>query len=97
MNQLDGNHLDGNSLAGPLSTVFRFDPTVAVGLCANCGDTRPLAASMVYSSDMGHVVRCAMCDSVLMTHVEIPTGTFLSTSGLTWLRIVADDGLEVGS
>lgn len=82
--------LDGNSLAGPLSTIFRFDPTVAVGLCNNCGDVRPLAASIVYSSDMGHVVRCAVCENVLMTHVQTPTGTFLSTRGLTWLCIDSD-------
>lgn len=97
MNQLDGHHLDGNSLAGPLSTIFRFNPIVAVGRCATCGDARPLAASMVYSPDMGHVVRCAVCDNVLMTRVEIPTDAHLSTRGLTWLRIVADDELEVGS
>jgi hypothetical protein len=83
-------HLDGNSLAGPLSDTFRFDPTVAVGLCDTCGDARPLAASIVYSSAMGQVVRCAACDSVLLTHVQTPTGTFLSTRGLTWLRFTSE-------
>lgn len=95
MNRPDRTHLDGNSLAGPLSTIFRFDPTVAVGRCSDCGDVQPLAASMVYSSDMGHVVRCAKCDNVLMTYVEVPTGTFLSTRGLVWLRIIADDDAQV--
>lgn len=79
-------HLDGNSLAGPLSDTFRFDPTVAVGLCGVCGDARPLAASIVYSSAMGHVIRCAACDNVLLTLVQTPAGTFLSTRGLSWLR-----------
>lgn len=80
-------HLDGNSLAGPLSDIFRFDPTVAVGRCEGCGDARPLAASMVYASGMGQVVRCAVCDNVLMTYVQTPTATILSSRGLTWLRV----------
>jgi hypothetical protein len=84
---LEGNHLDGNSLAGPLSAIFRFDPTVAVGQCENCGDVRPLGASMVYSSDMGHVVRCATCDNVQLIFVQTPGSAVVSTCGLTWLRI----------
>lgn len=83
-------HLDGNALAGPLSGTFRFDPTVAVGLCDTCGDARPLAASPVYGSAMGQIVRCARCDSVLLTHVQTPAGTFLSTQGLTWLRFTSE-------
>ena len=88
--------LDGNSLAGPLSGTFRFDPTVAVGRCDTCGEARPLAASIVDSSDMGQVVRCAVCDNVLMTYVQTPTGTFLSTRGLTWLHVSSetDPGLS---
>lgn len=84
------SRLDGNSLAGPLSAAFRFDATMAVGLCDSCGDTRPLAASIVYSSDMGQVVRCAACDNVLMTYVQTPNGTFLTARGLTWLRFSTD-------
>lgn len=82
--------LDGNSLAGPLSGTFRFDPTVAVGLCGTCGDARPLAASIVYSSAMGHVMRCAACSGVLLTLVQTPAGTFLSTRGLSWLRFTSE-------
>jgi hypothetical protein len=81
--------LDGNSLAGPLSTLFRFDPTVAMERCNGCGDVRSLAASIVYASEMGTVVRCAMCDGVLMVFVQTPNGTYLSTQGLTWLGITA--------
>ena len=39
--QMSGQ-LDGNSHAGPLSDTFRFDPTVAVGLCGACGGTGPV-------------------------------------------------------
>ncbi|WP_195909291.1 DUF6510 family protein [Microlunatus sp. Gsoil 973] len=86
--------LDGNSLAGPLSVIFRFDPTMAVGSCNTCGDVRPIGASIVYSSAMGAVVRCASCDNVLMTYVQTPTGIVLTTRGLTWLRIDADPEQE---
>jgi hypothetical protein len=86
--------LDGNSLAGPLSMIFCLDPTVAVASCNNCGEARPLASSIVYSSTMGHVVRCAVCDNTLMTVVQGPVGTFLNSRGLTWLRI--DPGTASG-
>lgn len=86
--------LDGNAVAGPLSMLFRFDPTVAMGRCNGCGDIRALAASIVYTSDMGTILRCASCDSVLMVLVQTPNGTYLRAEGLTWLGIApeADPG-----
>ena len=37
-------HLDGNALAGPLGEIFAVDVTAAVGRCASCGLTGPIAA-----------------------------------------------------
>ena len=86
----DSQRLDGNSLAGPMSALFRFDPTMAVGQCASCGDTRPLGGAIVYRSDMGQVVRCPACDAVLMTEVQTATGLLISARGLRWLQISTD-------
>ena len=63
-------HLDGNSLAGVLSELFRFDPTTASARCAGCGTIDVLARAMVWEGTPGTVVRCASCDHVLATIVE---------------------------
>lgn len=85
-------HTDGNSLAGALASVFRFDPTTAVGCCSGCGDTRTLAASVLYSEAIGDVLRCPGCDTVLLTLVRSPQGVSLSTSGLSWVRFPEGPG-----
>ncbi|GAA1757750.1 DUF6510 family protein [Agromyces humatus] len=80
-------HLDGNSLAGPLSEFFAFDVTVAVAKCEGCGSIAELARAMVYSSDAGSVVRCDSCGQVLMTLVE--------SEDRAWIRFTGMGAIEV--
>jgi ribosomal protein S27E len=80
-------HLDGNSLAGPLSEFFTFDVTMAVAKCEGCGSTAELARAMVYSSGAGTVVRCGSCGQVLMTLVE--------SDDRAWIRFTGMGAIEV--
>ena len=80
-------HVDGNVLAGPLSEIFSSDMTTASGTCASCGDASPLATSMVYLKPKTFIVRCHVCDAVLLTITQTSTQTRLSLSGLASLTI----------
>lgn len=80
-------HLDGNSLAGVLSELFRFDPTTAAARCGGCGTVDVLARAMVWEGTPGTVVRCASCDHVLATIVESEDRVWLNFSGITAVEV----------
>lgn len=85
--------LDGNVLAGPVSGLFAFDATSTRAQCDGCGDVAMIAQAMVYGEPMGYVVRCRLCDSVLLVVVERARHRLLSMPGVRWLRIdTQDDG-----
>jgi hypothetical protein len=81
--------VDGNVLAGPLSEVFSADMTIATGTCASCGDISPLATSIVYLKPKAFVVRCHVCDAVLMTIIQSSSDTRIALSGMASLTIPA--------
>jgi hypothetical protein len=80
-------HVDGNALAGPLSDIFSVDMTTASGTCASCGDSSPLATSMVYLKPKTYIVRCHVCDSILLTIVQSSRETRVDLSGMASLRV----------
>jgi len=80
-------HVDGNALAGPLSEIFSVDMTMATGRCGSCGDASPLAMSMVYLKPKTYVVRCHVCDSVLLTIQQSASSTRIDVNGMTTLTI----------
>ena len=82
-------HLDGNTLAGPLSELFRDDMTTALGRCAGCGDVSVLAEALVYDAAPGWAVRCHACGDVLMTFVRTLDRLRIDMRGLTALEIPA--------
>ena len=80
-------HVDGNALAGPLSEIFAADMTTATGTCASCGDTSPLATSMVYLKPKTFIVRCHVCDAVLLTITQSSRQTRIAMDGMASLTI----------
>lgn len=80
-------HLDGNSLAGPLAEFFAFDVTMARARCNGCGDVAELARAMVYRSDAGAVVRCGSCGQVLATLVESEDRAWIGFSGVSSIEV----------
>lgn len=84
-------HVDGNVLAGPLSEIFSADMSMALGTCASCGDSAPLATSIVYLKPKTFIVRCHVCDAVLLTIFQSATQTRIALNGMTSLIVATDN------
>jgi Family of unknown function (DUF6510) len=78
--------LDGNAIAGAMVDVFGTEMTTAIGVCANCGASGPLAEVIVYLRGPGIVARCRVCTSVLMVLVERRGWTCVDLRGLAALE-----------
>jgi hypothetical protein len=85
MKALDDGVLDGNAIGGLLIELFGVEMTTAVGTCGSCGTTGQVAETAVYQTRMGTVVRCRVCDNVLMVFVEVRGVTCVDQSGLASL------------
>ena len=71
MEALDSSALDGNAIGGLLIEVFGTEMTTAIGTCASCGTVSLVAELAVYMPGLGTVVRCRVCNAVLMAFVQI--------------------------
>jgi ribosomal protein S27E len=79
--------LDGNAAAGLFREVFAFELTTARGRCDNCGNVAEVGAVMVYSNAPGTVLRCPVCEAVLMRMAGDGERHWLDARGITWLEI----------
>ncbi|HET8740363.1 MAG TPA: DUF6510 family protein [Acidimicrobiia bacterium] len=82
----DVRHVDGNAVAGLLVEIFGQEMTASRGQCGGCGRIDVLANVMVYRDAPGDVLRCPVCDSVLMVIVEVRTGYRVSFEWLRWVE-----------
>lgn len=79
--------MDGNAAAGVLQELFPFEITMAHIRCAGCTAVEPVGAKMAYMNAPGMLLRCAHCDSVLLTVVHGEGRYWLEMRGATWLQI----------
>jgi hypothetical protein len=79
--------VDGNAAAGVLSEVFAVEITAAVGQCAGCGRTGPMADTRLFAHAPGLVLRCAGCDDVLLRLVSGEGRRWLDLRGLVYLQL----------
>jgi Family of unknown function (DUF6510) len=77
--------LDGNAIGGLLMELFGTEMTTAVGTCGVCGTMGQVAELAVYRPKLGTVVRCRVCDNVLMVFVEVRGVTCVDMHGLAQL------------
>jgi hypothetical protein len=82
---VDDDTLDGNAIGGLLAEVFGADMTTAVGTCGSCGAVTMVAELPVYLTEIGTVVRCRSCESVLMVFVSVCGITCVDLMGLASL------------
>ena len=80
--------LDGNAIGGLLASVFGGEMTTAVGTCGSCGAITMVAELPVYLTEIGTVVRCRHCESVMVRIVQ--------GQGRTWLDLSGAASLELG-
>ena len=85
--ELTDGYLDGNALAGPLQEIFAVDLTSAVGRCAHCGLTGPVATLRVYGRAPGLVARCPGCGEVVLRLVQGAHSIWLDLTGTVRLQI----------
>jgi hypothetical protein len=80
---LDQMRLDGNAAAGQLSELFARDVTTALATCSRCHTTAPLGALAEYGQNMGVVLRCGRCDTVMLRLVRTPRAIHVDATGIT--------------
>ena len=82
---------DGNALASPVGDLLRVEVTTAIGRCAGCGRTAPMAEVRVFDHAPGVIARCPICDQVLLRLVHGPGRAWLDLRGLTYLQFPIPD------
>ena len=78
--------LDGNVSAGQLSAAFGVDMTVVPGKCAHCGAVHVIAELRAYVRAPGTVLRCPICDGIILRIVETDEATYVDARGAAYLR-----------
>jgi Family of unknown function (DUF6510) len=81
--------LDGNAAAGLLQEIFVHELTDARGACAACGAIGEMGSQHLYMSPRspGAVLRCSVCESVLMVVVHAGGRFRLGLQGLVWIEM----------
>lgn len=79
--------LDGNAAGGVLQTIFPFEMTTAVTTCTVCGATGPIGTLVVFMHGMGTIIRCPVCDNVLIRIAHIHGSYRLDMRGVRVLQI----------
>ncbi len=82
---MDDFAVDGNAIGGLLASVFGAEMTTATGTCGSCGAVTMVAELPVYLTEIGTVVRCRSCQSVLMVFVSVREITCVDLMGLASL------------
>jgi hypothetical protein len=79
--------LDGNAIAGQLVELFGAELTTAIGTCANCGASAPVAELSVYMAGPGVVARCRSCTAVVIVLVAVRETTRVDLRGMAALDV----------
>ena len=79
--------LDGNAAGAVLQEVFGLEMTDSPTQCAHCGNVAQIGTLLVYGQEMGAVLRCSVCENVVMRIVETPDAIYLDARGTAYLRL----------
>lgn len=79
--------LDGNAAGGMLREVFAREMTAALATCMGCERASPIGTLLDYGGEMGVILRCPSCDTVMLRIASTPTGLFVDASGTALLLI----------
>lgn len=77
--------LDGNAAAGILQEVFVLEMTASPTECANCGAEGAIGALLAFTEAPGVVLRCPVCEQVVMRIVKTPDAIYLDARGAVYL------------
>lgn len=79
--------LDGNAMGGMLLEMFGVEMTAAQTECAHCGAESEMGALMAFTRAPGIVLRCPVCEQVMVRVVRTPDALYLDARGAVYLRI----------
>lgn len=79
--------LDGNAVAGILSEIFSMEMTTSLAECANCGNQGEMGSLLAFTQAPGVVLRCPVCEHIVMRIVKTPQAIFLEARGAAFLRL----------
>jgi Zn finger protein HypA/HybF involved in hydrogenase expression len=79
--------LDGNSVGGIMHELFAMEMTATPAECANCGNKAEIGALLAFTQAPGLIMRCPVCESIVMRIVETPDAIYLDARGAASLRI----------
>jgi hypothetical protein len=85
--ETEERRLDGNAAAGLLGEIFPFDMTMVQTRCATCSRMEPVGAQLMYADAPGLVMRCAHCESVLLSIVHGGGRYWLEMRGAACVQI----------
>ena len=79
--------LDANAAAGLLYEIFGMEMTTALGECFSCGNQAELGSLLAFTHGPGVVLRCSMCEHVVVRVVKTPDEIFLDARGAVFIRL----------
>jgi hypothetical protein len=84
--------LDGNALAGVLQEIFSMEMTASPTECAHCGYEGEMGALLAFVCSPGLVLRCPVCENVILRIVQTPGAIYLDARGAAFLRLARQEG-----
>src|SRR5512135_1498197 len=79
--------LDGNAVAGLLSTIFTTEMTTSLAECASCGRQGELGTLFAFTQAPGIVLRCPACENVVLRITQTPQAYYIDARGAVYLRL----------
>jgi hypothetical protein len=79
--------LDANAVGGLLHDIFGVEMTAVPGECANCGNVAELGTLLAFTQAPGAVLRCSVCEQVMLRIVQTPDAIYLDARGALYLRL----------
>ena len=79
--------LDGNAAAGVLQEIFALEMTASPTECANCGNVGEIGTLLAFTQAPGAVLRCPVCENVMLRIVETQDAVYVDARGAVYLRL----------
>jgi len=77
--------LDGNAAAGVLYEIFNLEMTTSLSECATCGNQGEVGTLLVFNQGPGMVMRCPVCENIVMRIVETTHSFYLDARGAAFV------------
>ncbi|MGH8953217.1 MAG: DUF6510 family protein [Acidimicrobiia bacterium] len=85
------SHVDGNAVGGELIDMFGREMTDAFTCCGACGYVGQFGSLILYQRAPGKVLRCPVCEAVLLVVVDHPSDIRVNFVGLRWMEQRSSD------